>query len=64
MSADFAGHLPGHTLIDPHDGMVLLNYRRPARSGKPDEFVRLLYSPAAARDLAAEIIRVAEEVAP
>lgn len=54
-----ADHLPGHTVVDLHDGRVQLSYRRPNRLGMSDEFVRLLYTPEAALALAAELTEVA-----
>jgi len=53
-----ADHLPGHTVVDLHDGRVRLSYRRPNLVA-PDEFVRLLYTPEAALALAAELTEVA-----
>ncbi|WP_434619288.1 hypothetical protein [Azospirillum sp. B2RO_4] len=59
-----ADHLPGHTVIDLHDGRIQLSYRRPDRRGMSDEFVRLLYTPEAALALAAELTDTARSVSP
>ncbi|MBP2302548.1 hypothetical protein [Azospirillum picis] len=63
MSAD---HLPGHTVVDSYGDQVLLCYRRPRSHapGPSGEFVRLLYTPAAALALAEELTRVARALSP
>jgi hypothetical protein len=41
-----------------------LSYRRPTPGKSSGEFVRLLYTPAAALDLAEELIRIAHSITP
>jgi hypothetical protein len=64
MPAESVDHQPGHTVVDRHDGWVRLSYRRPTPGKSSGEFVRLLYTPAAALDLAEELIRIAHSITP